>query len=212
MDMREIHKILESIRDMIIEKRKEVNISSISSCLRMSYYRATESYAVTEKMIMGSENHAFFERHFARLMEERGYVCTPEKEVEIEGVRGRVDLYCEKDDVVFVFEFKFTSHPYASNLFFPFWERQLRYYTAAVMSERGDAEVRGYLVASNFEVTQWLIHEVRDADLEQVRREVAARASALRAAYAGGGPPPAEKGPWCGRCAFRVKCFSQQLL
>jgi len=206
-----INQIISRIRDIHSEKKREITISNIAGCLRASYYRATMGKEVSEKMIMGSENHAFFQRHLKDEMARDGYTCYDEYELKYGKIRGRADMVCEGDDDGIVFEFKFTSVPYKSNPFYPFWYRQLQYYVAVAEKTR-ERKWIGVLIASAFDLSSWLIDVVNVEDPDAVLDMANERYEQLAKAFEFNNPPLPEKGKWCDLCSFRNYCFNQKLV
>jgi len=166
---------------------------------------------VSEKMIMGSENHAFFQRHLKEEMAKDGYTCYDEYELKYGKVRGRADMVCEGDDDGIVFEFKFTSVPYKNNPFYPFWYRQLQYYISVAKKTRERKWV-GVLIASAFDLSSWLVDVVNVEDPDAVLDMANERYEQLARAFEFNNPPLPEKGKWCDLCTFRNYCFNQKLV
>ncbi|ADJ54241.1 CRISPR/Cas system associated [Hyperthermophilic Archaeal Virus 1] len=207
-----VNEVMNKVKDLYALKRRELTVTSLTSCLRMSYYYITQGKSVSEKMLVGTEHHAFFQRHFTELLEQKGYVCIPEYEVKYWKLRGRADLFCiDKDETGIIFEFKFTTLPYKNNPFYPFWYRQLKYYVALaqVMLKH---KIAGILAVSSFALDKWVVDVVEvDKPLEVVS-EMEKRYHDLEEALEKNTPPIAEKGKWCEYCAFRNVCFNQQLV
>jgi len=207
-----VNEVMNKVKDLYALKRRELTVTSLTSCLRMSYYYITQGKSVSEKMLVGTEHHAFFQRHFTELLKQKGYVCIPEYEVKYWKLRGRADLFCiDKDETGIIFEFKFTTLPYKNNPFYPFWYRQLKYYVALEQVTSGH-ETIGMLIASSFALDKWVIDIVKVDDPLEVVREMDKRYHDLEEALEKNTPPIAEKGKWCEYCAFRNVCFNQQLV
>jgi len=211
MNREDLEQMLEEIRSMATEKRRDVSVSSISRCLRESYYSAVMQKEVTVNMVAGHDRHAFFERHFKELLTERGCICEPESEVVIGGVKGRADLVCLCGKQIAVFEFKFTKVPYRLNAYHLFWVRQLRYYVAGVMLDANYADVKGFLVVSSFELDHFFVEEVTVDSPHEVEEEARKRGATLRSALESNEPPPRERGKHCDYCAYRQICFNETL-
>ena len=207
-----INDAMNRVKDLYALKRKELTVTSLTSCLRMSYYHIVHGKNVSEKMVIGTEHHAFFQRHFTELIQQKGYECIPEYEVKYWKLRGRADLYCvNKDGVGIIFEFKFTTLPYKNNPFYPFWYRQLKYYVALEQVMTGHKAI-GVLIVSSFALDKWVIDVVEVDNPLEVVSEMEKRYHDLEEALNKNTPPMPEKGKWCEYCAFRNMCFNQQLV
>jgi CRISPR/Cas system-associated exonuclease Cas4 (RecB family) len=203
---------MEKMKNLYALKRRELTVTSLSTCLRMSYYYVVHGKAVSEKMVWGSEHHAFFQRHFMELLEEKGFTCIPEYEVKYWRLRGRADLFCiGRDGTGIIFEFKFTTLPFKSNPFYPFWYRQLRYYVALEKVQSGH-ETIGILIVSSFALDKWVIDTVKVDDPLEVVREMDRRYQELEEALNKNVPPRPERGNWCEYCAWKQVCLNQQLI
>lgn len=207
-----INNIMNRVKDLYALKRRELTVTSLTSCLRMSYYYITQGKSVSEKMIVGTEHHAFFQRHFMDLLQQKVYTCWPEYEVKYWKLRGRADLFCiGEDNLGIIFEFKFTTLPYKNNPFYPFWYRQLKYYVALAQVMLG-YKIIGMLVVSSFALDKWVVDVVEvDKPLEVVS-EMEKRYHDLEEALENNTPPMPEKGKWCEYCIWRNQCFNQQLV
>jgi CRISPR/Cas system-associated exonuclease Cas4 (RecB family) len=200
------------MKDLYAIKRRELTVTSLTSCLRMSYYYITSGKTVSEKMIWGSEHHAFFQRHFADLLQQKGYTCFSEYEVKYWKLRGRADLYCiDRNGLGIIFELKFTTLPYKNNPFYPFWYRQLKYYVALEKVQTGH-ETIGILIVSSFALDKWVIDTVEVDEPLEVVREMDKRYQELEEALSKNIPPRPERGNWCEYCGFKNVCFNQQLI
>ena len=207
-----INEAMNRVKDLYALKRKELTVTSLTSCLRMSYYHIVHGKNVSEKMVMGTEHHAFFQRHFTELIQQKGYECIPEYEVKYWKLRGRADLYCvNKDGLGIIFEFKFTTLPYKNNPFYPFWYRQLKYYVALEQAMTGHKAI-GVLIVSSFALDKWVIDVIKVDNPLEVISEMEKRYHDLEEALNKNTPPMPEKGKWCEYCAFRNMCFNQQLV
>jgi CRISPR/Cas system-associated exonuclease Cas4 (RecB family) len=207
-----INELMGKMKDLYVLKRREITVTSLSSCLKMSYFYAVQGKSVSEKMIVGTEHHAFFQRHFEDLLQQKGYTCIPEYEVKYWKLRGRVDLFCiGKDGAGIIFEFKFTTMPYKSNPFYPFWYRQLLYYVALEEITSSHKTV-GVLIVSSFALDKWVVDAVKVDDPLNVVREMDRRYQELEEALNKNSPPRPEKGNWCEYCVWKNQCFNQQLL
>jgi CRISPR/Cas system-associated exonuclease Cas4 (RecB family) len=206
-----INDIMNRVKDLYALKRREVTVTSLSSCLRMSYYHITQGKSVSEKMVIGTEHHTFFQRHFIDLLQQRGFECWEEYEVKYWKLRGRADLFCvNKDGSGILFEFKFTTLPYKYNPFYPFWYRQLKYYVALEEVSSG-RKVIGVLIASSFALDKWVVDVVEVENPLDVVGEMDKRYQELEEALAKNTPPMPERGKWCEYCLWRSQCFNQQL-
>jgi hypothetical protein len=67
-----VNDLMNRVKDLYASKRRELTVTSLSSCLRMSYYYATQGKTISEKMVAGTEYHAFFQRHFMICLLKRG--------------------------------------------------------------------------------------------------------------------------------------------
>jgi len=207
-----INEVMNRVKDLYALKRRELTVTSLTSCLRMSYYHIVHGKNVSEKMVMGTEHHAFFQRHFTELIQQKGYECIPEYEVKYWKLRGRADLYCvNKDGLGIIFEFKFTTLPYKNNPFYPFWYRQLKYYVALEQAMTGHKAI-GVLIVSSFALDKWVIDVIKVDNPLEVISEMEKRYHDLEEALNKNTPPMPEKGKWCEYCAFRNMCFNQQLV
>jgi CRISPR/Cas system-associated exonuclease Cas4 (RecB family) len=207
-----INDVMVKVKNLYEQKRRELTVSLLAQCLRMSYYYVTRGKDVTEKMVAGSEHHAFFQRHFTELLQERGFICWEEYEVRYWQLRGRADLFCvDKDGLGIIFEYKFTTLPYKNNPFYPFWYRQLRYYVALEKTSSG-RETVGVLIASSFTLDKWIIDIVKVDDPLEVVREMDRRYQELSEALDRNEPPLPERGKWCEYCSVRQVCLNQQLV
>lgn len=207
-----INEIMNRVKDLYALKRRELTVTSLTSCLKMSYYHITQGKSVSEKMVVGTEHHAFFQRHFMDLLQQKGYTCWPEYEVKYGKLRGRADLFCiGENNLGIIFEFKFTTLPYKNNPFYPFWYRQLKYYVALEEVASGHKTI-GILIASSFALDKWVVDVVEvDKPLEVVN-EMEKRYHDLEEALEKNTPPMPEKGKWCEYCVWKNQCFNQQLL
>ena len=207
-----INDVMNKMKDLYTLKRRELTVTSLTSCLRMSYYYITQGKNVSEKMIMGTEHHTFFQRHFIDLLQQKGFACIPEYEVKYWKLRGRADLFCvDRDGLGIVFEFKFTTLPYKSNPFYPFWYRQLKYYVALNEVASGHKTI-GILLVSSFALDKWVVDVVEVDDPLKVVSEMEKRYHDLEEALSKNEPPMAERGKWCEYCVWRNQCFNQQLV
>ena len=207
-----VNDLMNKMKDMYASKRKELTVTSLSSCLRMSYYYATQGKTISEKMVVGTEHHAFFQRHFMDLLTQKGYTCWGEYEVKYWKLRGRADLFCvDKDGLGVIFEFKFTTLPYKNNPFYPFWYRQLKYYVALEQVSTGHNTI-GVLVVSSFALDKWVIDMVKVDNPLEVVKEMDRRYTELEEALNKNTPPIPERGKWCEYCVWRQTCFNQQLV
>ena len=68
-----VNNLMNRMKDLYALKKRELTVTSLSSCLRMSYYYATQGKTMSEKMVAGTEYHAFFQRHFMDLLAQKGY-------------------------------------------------------------------------------------------------------------------------------------------
>ncbi len=211
-EIREI--VLGTINKVNEYRRMRIGISDIAKCLRYSYFAHINPHKVTDKTIIGIENHEIFVSVFSEILENRGYIC--EREVRIPGEIGaRVDLYCiDGNAELHVYEFKFTGIPYKSNPYFQWYLRQLKYYMALVIRHEMKSRVYGHLVMVSHDLSAHDIwSEVMNReDSEKYIREIEERAEILRRAKEGGPAPPPEKGPYCNSCPFRQACFNERLL
>jgi CRISPR/Cas system-associated exonuclease Cas4 (RecB family) len=207
-----VNDVMSKVKDLYALKRREITITLLASCLRMSYYNVSQGKSITEKMVIGTEHHAFFQRHFEDLLRQKGFTCFPEYEVKYWNLRGRADLFCvNKDGVGIIFEFKFTSVPYKFNPFYPFWYRQLKYYVALEETSSGRKTI-GVLIASSFTLDKWIIDVIEVDNPLSVVREMDKRYQELEEALNKGIPPKPERGNWCEYCGWRNHCFNQQLI
>ena len=207
-----INDVMNKVKDLYELKKRELTVASLSSCLKMSYYYITQGKAVSEKMMAGTEHHAFFQRHFADLLQQGGFVCWPEYEVKYWKLRGRADLFCvDRDGLGMLFEFKFTTLPYKSNPFYPFWYRQLRYYVALEEVSSGHKTI-GVLIVSSFALDKWVVDVVEVENPLEVVREMDRRYQELEEALSRNTPPMPERGKWCEYCVWRYQCLNQQLV
>jgi len=207
-----INELMNSLKELYPIKRREITVTSLTSCLRMSYYYITQGKNTTEKMIMGTEHHSFFQRHFMELLQQKGFVCWDEYEVKYWKLRGRADLFCvDKDGLGIMFEFKFTTLPYKSNPFYHFWQRQLKYYVALDKVAFGHETV-GVLIVSSFSLDQWFFDVVEVDNPLNVVSEIDKRYHDLEEALSKNELPVAEKGKWCEYCVWKNQCFNQKLI
>jgi CRISPR/Cas system-associated exonuclease Cas4 (RecB family) len=207
-----INDVMNKVKDLYALKRREITVTSLTSCLRMSYYYITQGKSVSEKMIRGTEHHAFFQRHFIDLLQQRGFTCWEEYEVKYWKLRGRADLFCvDKDGLGMLFEFKFTTLPYKNNPFYSFWYRQIKYYVALGQLMTGH-KVVGLLVASSFALDKWVVDVVEVDDPLKVAAEMDKRYRELEESLAKNMPPMPEKGKWCEYCVWKNQCLNQQLV
>jgi CRISPR/Cas system-associated exonuclease Cas4 (RecB family) len=207
-----INDVMNRVKDLYSLKRRELTVTSLTSCLRMSYYYIIQGKSVSEKMIVGTEHHAFFQRHFIDLLQQKGFTCWDEYEVKYWKLRGRTDLFCvDKDGLGIIFEFKFTLQPYKSNPFYPFWYRQLRYYVALEKAISGH-EVVGILIASSFALDKWIIDIIKVENPLEIIREMDKRYQELENALLNNTPPIPERGKWCEYCSIKQVCLNQQLM
>jgi CRISPR/Cas system-associated exonuclease Cas4 (RecB family) len=207
-----VNEVMKRVKDLYALKRREITVTSLTSCLRMSYYYITQGKNVSEKMVIGTEHHAFFQRHFIDLLQQKGFVCWEEYEVKYWKLRGRADLFCvDKDGTGILFEFKFTTLPYKFNPFYPFWYRQLKYYVALEEVSSGHKTV-GVLIASSFALDKWVVDVVEVENPLEVVKEMDKRYQELEEALAKNAPPMPEKGKWCEYCVWKSQCFNQQLV
>jgi CRISPR/Cas system-associated exonuclease Cas4 (RecB family) len=201
---RDVSEVLNMLKDLYVNKRKDVGVSLLAKCLRSVWFRMqTGQDIVTDVMLHGTERHHWMERHFPQELEKRGYRCMPEVKVTYGDIAGYVDLMCEKDGMRYVFEFKFTSNPSEANPFMPQYRKQLEYYAAM-------ADAVGVLVLSDFNVERSYTEVVvlSDEDRERVLDELKRRYDAIKS----GREPPAEYGPWCKFCSFKNKCMNKTLV
>jgi len=207
-----INDVMNKVKDLYELKKRELTVASLSSCLKMSYYYITQGKSVSEKMVIGTEHHAFFQRHFTDFLQQSGFVCWPEYEVKYWKLRGRADLFCvDRDGLGMLFEFKFTTLPYKSNPFYPFWYRQLRYYVALEEVSSGHKTI-GVLIVSSFALDKWVVDVVEVENPLEVIREMDRRYQELEEALAKNTPPMSERGEWCKYCTWKNQCLSQQLI
>jgi CRISPR/Cas system-associated exonuclease Cas4 (RecB family) len=207
-----VNDIMNKVKDLYVLKRRELTVTSLASCLRMSYYHITQGKSISEKMVVGTEHHAFFQRHFTDLLQQRGSICWPEYEVKYWKLKGRADLFCiNQDGIGIIFEFKFTALPYKSNPFYPFWYRQLKYYVVLEKITSGH-ETIGVLIASSFALDKWVVDVVEVENPLEVVREMDRRYQELEEALAKNTPPVPERGKWCEYCAWKNLCLNQQLV
>ena len=206
-----INEIITKVRDRYREKEREITVSRIATCLRASYYTIEAGKEMSEKMIMGTELHTHFQRYLKEEMSREGYECYSEYELKHEKIKGRADMVCIGSNIGMVIELKFTSMPYKTNPFYPFWYRQLQIYVALAKKELV-GKWKGVLIASSFDLSTWLVDVIDVQNPGEVLRTAEERYELLKKALETNAPPPPEKGKWCMHCSFFISCLNQKLM
>jgi CRISPR/Cas system-associated exonuclease Cas4 (RecB family) len=207
-----IHDILRLISNEYVESKRKPMASLLSICLRAAVYRArsNEQDFINDKMLYGTENHAWLSRRMVDHMAKRGWRCEPEYKLEIDGIGGRADLYCVNGDSRLIFEFKFSKNSTVHNPFLPFYRRQLKYYMAIDAKLNGGMP-KGVLLVMDFMLRTWYIEIVDSVDVDATLNDMRKRAAVFEESIANGTLPPREEGPHCNYCSFKRVCYSAQL-
>jgi len=199
-----LNNVLNALKEVYSNKRKDVSISLLARCLRNTWYKIqTGQEVITDAILYGTERHHWMERHFPQELEKHGFRCIPEVKVEHEGISGYVDILCERDGLKYAIELKFTSSPHARNAFLEWYRRQLKYYAAI-------ANAIGVLILMDFNLEQHYIETVvlTEDERMQMLKELKERYEMIKS----GSTPPPERGPWCKSCLYKPQCMNQRLI
>ena len=202
-----IVKAVEELRREYTARRMEPGISHVAACLRYAFYAITRGKPVSDVVLYGTELHHWFSRHAPPALERHGCKCESEVKVTLGRLSGFADILCDCNGIRTVVELKFTKTPNASNPFFKWHERQLKYYAAAVAADIG------VLLMMLFDLQRYSIFHVTldDESRRALVREALARYEDLIHALASGTPPEPERGPYCTYCPYRHECLNEKL-
>ena len=202
-----ILKAVEELKCMYGVKRLEPGISHVASCLRYAYCAITRGKEITDLVLRGTDMHHWFARHAPPVFERHGCKCESEVRVSLGQLSGVVDMLCDCSGVRAVIELKFTKTPNASNPFFRWHERQLKYYAAIAGADIG------VLLMMSFDLQRYSVFHVtlNDESRRALAREALARYEDLSYALASGVPPEPERGPYCSYCPYRHECLNERL-
>jgi CRISPR/Cas system-associated exonuclease Cas4 (RecB family) len=198
---------MEELKHEYAAGRAEPGISHVAMCLRCAYCAITKGKAITDAMLHGTELHHWFARHAPQVFARHGCRCEGEVRVSLGQLSGVADMLCDCGGVRAVIELKFTKTPDATNPFFRWHERQLKYYTAIAGADIG------VLLMVSFDLQRYSVFHVvlGEESGRALIREALARHEDLARALANNMLPEPERGPWCNYCAFRRECLNERL-
>jgi CRISPR/Cas system-associated exonuclease Cas4 (RecB family) len=202
-----IVKAVEELKREFSAGRLEPGVSHIAACLRYAFYVITRGKPIGDIVLYGTELHHWFSRHAPPALERHGCKCRSEVKVTLGRLSGFADMLCDCSGVRAVIELKFTKTPNASNPFFRWHERQLKYYAAIAGADIG------MLLMMSFDLQRYSVFHVTldDESRRALAREALARYEDLVHALASGVPPEPERGPYCPYCPYRRECLNERL-